>query len=485
MRNRVSKLVLLLSILAAATSLCHAKSLEARISVLSLSPARVQVEGETPSPTKVWSFRNGYASLMGLAERIENLKLADADGVEVPVQKLAPGEYEAARAATRWRYEIKLDPPLLSSDAIYASWIANERGFLMLGDLLPQTKREGQAAGDTVLINLSLPATWTAVSNETKRGNWQFEVADKENAVFYIGSNLRERREQVGAMAFTVVTNGTWAFSDNDVMDMAADILKHYHATVGVAPHERVMLMLSPFPRPVTPGRWSAETKGKTVVLLSGQWSTKINGLAHLSAPLTHELFHLWVPNGLSLDGNYDWFYEGFTVYLALYTAVRLGLLTFEDFLFTLSRGYDAYASASDRNNLSLLEASQRRWTGSTMLVYRKGMLVAFLYDFSLRYASKGKQSLDSVYRALFLQSKKVGTRSDGNNTIIPVLKSQTGMQDFIHRYVESADEIELQSLIAPFGLRLERQGARSQISVASNLSRRQRDLLSVFGYNK
>lgn len=472
--------------------------MEAQITVLSVSPAaRVRVEGRREAATRVWSFRNAYGSLLGLGERIENLSLADAKGVDVPVRKLASGEYEAAREAVRWSYEVKLDAPVIVSDAAYASWIAGERGFLMLGDLLPRNVDEKHATGNVARVRFSLPANWNAVSNETKRDDGQFEAADAEDAVFFIGSDLRERRERVGQMEFSLVTAGAWAFSDADVMSLAASILKDYTKRTGSAPRPRAMLMLSPFPRGVGAERWSAETRGGTVMLLSGQSPSKLAGLAQLSSPLTHELFHLWVPNGLRLDGNYAWFYEGFTMYQALCAAVRLQFLTFQDYLNAIAHSYDAYLSASDGRQLSLIEASQRRWTGATALVYQKGMLAAFLYDLSLRQATRGKHTLDDVYRALFQQrtffeqralsqrSAQMETRSDGNEVVLALLKSQESMQGFVHSYIENAVEIELSSAVAPFGLTVERAGIRTRISPAGKLSRQQRDLLSAFGYNE
>jgi predicted metalloprotease with PDZ domain len=133
-----------------------------------------------------------------------------------------------------------------------------------------------------------------------------------------------------------------------------------------------------------------------------GKLTSKTAALSQLSVPLTHELFHLWVPNALALTGDYDWFYEGFTVYQAARTAVRLGLLTFPEFLNAIGRAYDAYAVAADHDRWSLVEASKRRWTAGAPSVYSKSMVVAFLYDLTLRSQSHGKHSLDDGYRKMF-----------------------------------------------------------------------------------
>jgi predicted metalloprotease with PDZ domain len=464
----------------------RAESLKAQISVISAAPARVKIEGERSGATRVWSFRNIYAGIINLGERIEKLALADSNGVNIPARKLASGEYEAASDATRFSYEVKLDAPLFEGDAAHASWLAGERGFLMLGDLLPLPVNAKDGDKTSAAVHFVLPSNWTIVATGKAEGEGLFEVEDVERAVFFVGQNLRERQQRVGGMEFSFVAAGEWSFSDEEAVDLAASILKDHAETFGGIAQSRTMLMLAPFPRPAGADHWSAETRGATVTLLMGKSPSRTAALAQLSFPLAHELFHLWIPNGLALDGNYDWFYEGFTLYHALRTAVRLNLLTFQDYLNAVGRAFDAYKSAQQgHEQLSLLEASERRWTLSPTLVYNKGMLVAFLYDLNLRLKTKGKRSLDDVYRELFrLQNTSQASR-DGNVAALAALNNAGEMQELTHRYIVGTSLIDLPAAIAPLGLQVETGGARTRISVAENLSGAQRDLLRKFGYNE
>jgi predicted metalloprotease with PDZ domain len=431
--------------------------------------------------TNIWSFRNVYASVIGIGERMENLTLADAAGNNVPVRKLAPGEWKAESAATRFSYEVKLDAPEMATDAAYVSWLTAEQGFLMLGDLLPLSN---DAKTMNASMRLVLPSGWHTATTETKGAGERYEITDAERAVFFVGRSLRERRSAVGPMEFSFVTTGEWAFTDEEAARMASSILKEHGETFGGTIQGQVLLALAPFPRPLGPERWSAETRGRTVMLLSGRSPSKVAALARLSVPLTHELFHLWIPNALALDGEYGWFYEGFTMYQAMRAAVQLNLLIFEDFLDAIGRSFDAYASARERDKLSLLAQSERRWTGSPALIYQKGMLVAFLYDLTLRQRSGGKRSLDDVYRALFRKYRAEDARAEGNRAVLDALSEPAEMRDFTRRYVESASAVELATAIAPFGLRVESGGVRTHLSVADSLKREQRDLLRKFGYN-
>jgi predicted metalloprotease with PDZ domain len=424
--------------------------------------------------------------MIGIGERVENLSLTNAQGESVSVRKTAPGEYEAGAEATRFSYEVKVEPPSFITDSAYISWLTPERGFLMLGDLLPRAAGEGSAA-QSVTIRFALPANWSVFSNEAKGADGQFVVKDQMAARFFAGQDLRERRARAGSIDFSLVAAGNWAFTDEEVAEAAQNILKEHERTMGGPPAQsRVMLMLSPYPRSVGAERWSAETRGGNVVLLSGRQPSKIAGLSLLSTPLTHELFHLWVPNALNLDGSYDWFYEGFTLYQAMRAGMRLGFLTFQDYLNAMGRANDIYLSANDRDKWSLVEASERRWTGATALIYNKGMLVAFLYDLYLREQSGGKRSLDNVYKELFKLYGGAGVRKDGNIAVIAALGGAAGeTRDFVRRYIEGPTAIDLKSVLSVYGLQLLPEGPRTHVQIADSLSREQRDLLRQLGYNE
>jgi predicted metalloprotease with PDZ domain len=454
-----------------------AQSINARISVVSLAPPRVRVEFENVNATKVWSFRNAYAGMIGLAERVENLSLFDAQGGEVAARKLAPGEYEAAREATKIRYELKLDPPRDTNDTAHVSWLTTTRGVLMPGDLLPLPLTRAK-------LNLTLPEGWKAATLETPNGSGQYEIEHADSSVFFIGADVRVAQSRVRGMEVKFATSGEWAFADQDVMTIIRDVLAEHERTAGVVPRESIFVMLAPFPQTANGTRWSAETRGGTVVFLSGRATSKAAGLARLSVPLAHELFHLWVPNALALDGDYDWFYEGFTVYQAMRVSVHLGYLTFQDYLDSLARAYDNYFAQRAQDKLSLPDASARRWGGSSAFVYQKGMLVAALYDLGVRQQSRGKRSLEDVYRLLFRGRRAGGERRVGNAVVIAALNNVSGGDEFSKRYIESVNQLDLTTALDAFGLQLIRNGTRTRITVSNSPNRNQRDLLRQMGYN-
>jgi len=455
----------------------QAQSMSGRMSVVSLAPPRVKVEVERAEGTKIWSFRNAYAGIIGLGERIEKVSLFDAQGGEIQVRKLASGEYEASREATKIRYEVKLNPARDTNEAAHASWLTTERGVLMPGDLLPQPLARAK-------LSLTLPIQWKAATLENQNSDGQFEIEDAASAIFFVGVDVRVAHHSIRQIEFKFATAGEWAFADQEVIGIIRDVLEKHGRAIGGVPRRSVMILLAPFPQTADAARWSAETRGGTVIFLSGRSTSKTAGLARLSIPLAHELLHLWIPNGVALSGDYDWFYEGFTVYQSMRVSVQLGYLTFQDFLDSLARAYDNYLAQRERDKLSLVEASARRWGGSGEVIYHKGMLVAALYDLNVRQSSRGKRSLDDVYRSLFRQHRTGGERQEGNAAVIDALDKVAGGSEFSKLYIKKANRIDLTTALETFGLKVERNGLRTQITVSSLLSRSQSDLLRQMGYN-
>ncbi len=481
-----------------------------RIYVLPGSAA-IRIEGET-IPGRAWSFRKSYGSVIDLGRRITKFTLSDEKEKGIAVREVAPGEYESAQPASRFRYEVRLAPPIEPGDAAMVSWMDSGNALLLMGDLLPEWQPQAdssQSAADksqpgvparakSTSIQFHLPDGWDVYTSEQRDGNGEFTVNDPSRAVFIAGPRLRTRVGRIDTMNFSLITNSDWAFDDNEAFELAAKILREHKRIFSSMPSDRAALILLPFPMPVSADKWTAETRGSTVTLLLGRQPSKVGALAQLSVPLTHELFHFWVPNALTLKGDYDWFYEGFTTYEASKAAVRLHLLTFPEFLNGIARAYDKYRVSENVDRLSLIDASAQRWTGGQAVVYQKAMVVALIYDLNLRFQSRGKKSLDDVYRNLlshyaFVRQNSEDSHSevtprgsyDGNIVTLAALNTPVGIQTVVQDFVQRPAVINLESALAAFGLKVETFGSRSRISVMPKLTRQQGDLLKELGYNE
>src|SRR5437879_7036030 len=106
------------------------------IRVLPGAESHIVVEAAC-APTSVWSFRDSYAGTVGLGNRVRSLKAFAASGVEMTVRQIAPGQFESSAAAVQFAYELNTVPSLNSIDASRISWVNEQRGLLMLRDILP------------------------------------------------------------------------------------------------------------------------------------------------------------------------------------------------------------------------------------------------------------------------------------------------------------------------------------------------------------
>jgi len=400
------------------------------------SPAEVRIRIESPALGREWSFRNAYAGVLGIAERVENFRAFGTSGEEAGAKKIATGEFRAPVNVASISYVVKLPLPS-AAEVSHVSWIAGESGFLMLGDLLPEQLTD-------VFVTLTLPAGWTSQAANEPDAQGNYLVAEPEKAVFFVGRSLRKQAKRVGKSSLAVVIDSLWPFNDETALKAASKVFDNYLDLTGYTLPNTPVVMIAPLPVPVGSVKWRAETRGSTVVLLMDPQAAVNNWAGQLGIIFTHELLHLWVPNSLRLRGDYDWFFEGFTLYTALVTALELKLIDRDEYVATLTRVYDSYLSRADE--LSLIDAAERRWTTSSATVYDKGMLVAFLYDLAIRKDSGGKVRLGSLYKKLFATA--AAQPADANEVIIRLLSSTPAGADLAKSYIEGRRELDLKTLL-------------------------------------
>ena len=435
-------------------------------------PGQVQIEAQSSTPSDSWSFRNAYAGVLGIAERISDFRSTTSSDEDAGVKKIATGEFRSDLPASKISYRVNLSKPT-AADVSHVSWIAGDYGLLMMGDLLPQEFAN-------ISVRFELPGMWSVTSSSSGTANLYQDVAP-EKAVFLIGRSFYKASQVVDDVPVTTVIGGRWPFKERDAAGAATRVMKSYLALTKYKLPAGAFVLIAPLPVKVGDIKWRAETRGSTVMLLIDPDADFNNWVGQLSIIFTHELLHLWVPNGLRLEGDYDWFFEGFTLYTALQTALKLKIIDFNEYLNTLGRVYDSYLSHDD--DLSLIEASERRWTTPGSLIYDKGMLLAFLYDLKIRKESRGATTLSDRYRELF--SGAVAANTSGNDAIIALLDSPPAMNGFARAYVDSKAKLELEQVLPSYGLTLNSSSKQSQLSVNPDLNAEQKQLLRSLGYRK
>ncbi len=465
---------------------CSAQEIEVNIKKISSSPAIVRVEGRFLQENLTQSNKNlAFASSVGnvenLGTRISDLNLTDKQGRAITFKKLIEGEYLTEDEANAWSYQVNLSTLPNEKALAHVSWATDEQGILMLGDLLPQfVAQDNQPI--SAKIKFELPKDWKILSSEKSMEENTFFVNNIEKAVFLIGKNWRESKVTIGNTTLNFAIGGKWNFTDAEAFEMAGEIFEEYRKQFGEIPTEKAQISLVHFPKEIKFGRWEAETRGANLTILSSDMPFKTLSLQHLHEQLRHEIFHFWIPNNLALTGNYNWFYEGFTVYQSLKTAVKTNRIRFEDFLDTLSQAYNLDNFQSRK--VSLIEGAKNRWSGANSQVYSRGMIVAFLCDVALLHKSKGKRSINDIFRQVLNKYRLPNKLQEGNTAILNILGSYSELQPIIEKYIKGMEKINWQTDLEDAGIEAEETDFTTKFIVKTKLNGRQKDLLDKLGYN-
>jgi len=470
----MSKLVLFLVVVLLACSVA-AQDIEVRIVIDERSPTIAAVEGHYPNAVTNLSFLKSYAGVTDLPARISNLKVADTERKNIQYKEIPSGEYIAERAFTSFAYNVDLSQQRNVLMSAHVSWSGVGGGMLAMDDLLPQP------TGKTHLrLTLDLPPKWAIITDENRVSENTLDIPDAQRAVVFIGSDWRV--VPVTGLGVNLVLRGDTQVPDTAIARDVSDIYNSYSKLFGP-------VIKGPSPQVVIArqagagtGSWAAETRGSTVTILTGGGLSPSDAEQRLLQQLRHELFHLWLPNGVNLTGSYDWFYEGFATYEEQKLGVGLNQIRFADFLATLGRAFDIDRFTSRQG--SLIDASQHRWSGSSNQIYARGMLVAFLTDVAMLDSSKGKWSAETLLRQLVAAHRPPAVPVDGNEAVLGVMRSREELRQIADDYVAGTKPIDWTLYLQKAGLEAQQRDQLTSVSVIAKPNGRQKDLLDKLGYN-
>lgn len=430
-------------------------------------PRPASTGGRSP----LW-FLDSYGSETGLSKRVSDILLFDRSGTLVRRQDLRPLERIDVADYGEIRYSVELTPRQGQFSEAHISVLRDDTGQLMLDDILPQ------GIAKAVKLKVDAPAGWRVIHTEIETQPGAIEIEDHQRSVIYLGSGIRVHDLRSGGARIKLAISGEWQFTDADAAEMVRSVFAQYEKIFGKVAAPILTVRLQKLVSVSGFGAWEADTRGRNVTISSTDMPFKSQSLQRLHEQLRHEIFHLWVPNGLNLTGSYDWFYEGFALYLSLKAGVAANRIRFDDYLDTLSRAYSIDLIRPSR--LSLIEASRERWKASNTDIYARGMLVAFLCDLSLLERSKGKISVGDVLRRAYERHGVSKSSMDGNEAIVSLLREFAELRPIVDRYIAGSEPIDLEAAVKTAGLVYD----KSMLRVVAKPSGGQRDLLEKLGYN-
>lgn len=422
------------------------------------------VDGFRPANPFSVSFARQVVGDADLGRRISGLRLMDKAGSDVAVRELQKSEFIAAAEYAAWNYSVDLTSKNRLSLA-HASWLGDDNGILMLDDLVPRF-----AVGNKKLmakIGLRLPDGWTRVSADPLA-----TTDDLAGSVIFIGKDLRNLEVKPKSGDLRLLISGEWHFTADAAAAMAREIFDEYSQMLGSLPKKPYQVAIKRFPGQEQHGQWEAETRGRTVTIMSSDMPFGTQSLQRLHEQLRHEIFHLWFPNGIDLIGDYAWFYEGFAMYSSLKLAVKLNRIRFEDFLDTLGRAHTIDTNTRPRRPLTDagIDPTVR---------YARGMIVAFLTDIDLLRSSSGKSDVSKSFRSLFVDRPRLPHGENANDAIKTVV-----LASLLKRYVDGAELVDWRADLSTAGIESKQIGRTTTLEVAAKPNGRQKAILDRLGYN-
>lgn len=265
------------------------------------------------------------------------------------------------------------------------------------------------------------------------------------------GQGLRVHARADGKGEIRVAMLGRYGFTDAAFVDMAERVIA---AERGFWNEHGEDFTITLAPLVAIPGSRSLGGTGRSdgfTILMSDD--APLPPLRHL---LAHEYFHTW--NADRLGGQQDgaaemrgkWFAEGFTEYYTWRLLLRSGLYELGDFVDDWNAALLEYASSPVRNEPNRrIEADYWNDPAVGRLPYRRGPLLAAMFEQRLRAATDGARGLDDVMLAMREAVREAGARRitpDAASLFAPTYRALGGPDpsDDLARYVDRGETIAL-----------------------------------------
>ena len=207
---------------------------------------------------------------------------------------------------------------------------------------------------------------------------------------------------------------------------------------------------------------------------------------------IAHEYFHNFNVKRIRPDslGPFDyenenytrnlWFAEGGTEYYANLILLRAGFITPQEYLAARAKGINDLQSRQGRFQQSLEASSFDAWikyyrpdenaANTSISYYDKGELVTWLLDLTIRADSGGQKSLDDVMRYLWTEFFKKGRNyTPADLQKASELMAGKPLDDFFAKYVRGVVDLDVDPIVAPFGLDMKTSDAAGNAYMGIN----------------
>lgn len=262
-------------------------------------------------------------------------------------------------------------------------------------------------------------------------------VGDVMESIVIGGPGLKLRARADGGGQIRVAIIGEYGFAEEAFMTLALAVIAAQRDFWG--DHGAPFLIVMAPLEPVT-GSQSLGGTGRTdAFALTVTRDSPIEPLRHL---LAHEYFHTWNPRELGAEHEDTempgkWFAEGFTEFYTWRLLLRAGLYSLEDFIAEWNAALLEYGTSPVRTEPNTRIALDY-WNDQDVgkLPYRRGPLLAAIWEQRLRQATAGARDLDDVLLTMRDEVRAATDRAriPDAAALFPTTYQRLGGDDLGHR---------------------------------------------------
>jgi len=291
----------------------------------------------------------------------------------------------------------------------------------------------------------ALPRGWTAASDlEHGTMGRAMTGSDILESTLIGGVDVKVLSRPISGGTLRLAVRGTWRFSTDNLADVLARTLSAQRDFWGND-------VKGPFLVTLLPLTGSGSTGGTGRSDGFALYGTADITQSSFQRTIAHEHSHTWIPGrigtlrDLAQEPLDYWFSEGFTDFYASRTLLKSGVWSLEDFTGDLNDRLLAY-DVSPSRNASNSEIAAKFWTDDDIaqLPYRRGMLLAFVWDKRLRDA--GKANLDAVMFAARDRFTAAAAKPNAAENFLAAYRSVSGddLGTEIARFVTAGETVSL-----------------------------------------
>ena len=405
------------------------------------------------------------------ARHIDYFEVADPDGNALPFKKISKNRWQIETGSNK-KFSIRYRL-YCNESSVRTNWVG--RSYAMLNGA-PTFLTVPEQMGAPHRVRLIMPDQWerSATSLRSVEGKSHEYLARNFDEIVdspIVAGNVESYPFIVdGIVHQLVVVNDKGSWDGKRAAKDLAKVVTAHQEMWGVTPYDRYL-----FINVLDAGGGGLEHDYSCLMMASSSAMRDERSYQRWLSLASHEFFHTWNVRRLRPKAlvQYDyeseiytpslWVAEGVTSYYEDLLLVRAGLMSESEFIGTLAGSIRGVQRREGRLVQSLRDSSHDAWikyyrpaanSSSTQVsYYTKGAVVAFLLDAKIQSASDGKHSLDDVMRKLY-QSKAgdVGYTPEDFRGLCSEMAGQD-LSDWFKIAVDSAEELDYQSMADWFGL--------------------------------